>query len=326
MTILRKDRFSILILIVSVLLVLSGCRRNKVHQFTGLAFGTYYAITYCGEENTILAQQVDSILNAFSAQFSVFDSTSVISRLNRGEDVALSPEFEYIIALSQRVSQLTNGAFDITVAPLVNLWGFGPEAKKEVTPTMLDSVKEFVGYQKISVENHHLVRKDNRIQLNLNAIAKGYAVDILCDWLQSLGYGHFLVDIGGEIRTVGSKCGENWKVGIQIPTDSKDGAIDADYTFEMANQAIATSGNYRNYYEQDGQRYAHIIDPISGYPKKSKLLSATVIAQNCAEADAFATAFMVLGSQKWEKGMGVEAYFISDENGNFKTEKTPRFP
>lgn len=303
---------------------IQGCNRNKVHQFSGLAFGTYYAITYCGEEQAAMPQRVDSILNAFSAQFSVFDSVSVISRLNRGEDLELSPEFEHILSLSFHMSELTNGAFDITVAPLVNLWGFGPEAKKEVTQAMVDSVKEFVGYQKISVVEHHLVREDPRIQLNLNAVAKGYAVDVLYNWLKSNGYDNFLVDIGGEIRTSGNKYGKAWKVGVQVPTDDKNGAIEADYTFDLDNQAIATSGNYRNYYEQDGQRFAHIIDPVSGFPQKSKMLSATVIAQDCATADAFATAFMV--KDCWTKDLGVETYYIFDENGKYNTKKTPRFP
>ncbi|MEG1556217.1 MAG: FAD:protein FMN transferase [Bacteroidales bacterium] len=317
--------------IIGICLLLTACNREAQHHFQGSALGTYYSITYIGKEDKMLQNEIDSILDNLSKNVSIFDSTSTISQINRNETVQLNPDFVYIFKKAQEVSQQTKGAFDITIAPIVNLWGFGKEKSNDHIPQKaLDSILTFVSYTKVSVEHDRIIKQDPRIQLNFNAIAKGYAVDKVATYLIQKGYSNCLVDIGGEVVSKGNKNGIPWKIGIQIPTESKDGAMEADYTFELKERAVATSGNYRNYFEENGIRYSHIINPKTGRPERSNLLSVSVIADDCTTADAFATAFMVLGiSQSLDiinRQPNLAAYFIYDEQGKFKTIKSPNFP
>lgn len=313
-----------------LILLLNSCAEEKITNFQGSALGTYYSITYMGGENPQLQAGVDSILADISYQFSIFDTTSIIYRINKGDSLPLTEDMKLVYEVSQKVSSITEGAFDITVAPIVNLWGFGKEKRTHVEQWEIDSVMQFVGFSKIKLQNDYLIKSDPRIQLNFNAIAKGFAVDKVAQFLVSQGYANCIVDIGGEVVALGTKDGQQWQVGIQTPTNEADGAIDSQYAFPMKNRAVATSGNYRNYIEKDGKRYSHIISPKTGNPEKSTLLSVSVIAKDCVTADAYATAFMVLGMEKSleivKRNPSLAVYFIYDKNGKFEVKKSPNFP
>ncbi|MBO4645266.1 MAG: FAD:protein FMN transferase [Bacteroidales bacterium] len=319
---------------VMLLVVASSCKKQEEHRFSGYIFGTYYTVTYSGKENATLQGEVNAALCAINDEFSVFDSASVVSRLNRGEEISPLPEdLIRVLELSLNTSRQTEGAFDITAGPLIRFWGFSPGEAEQNHDTLrvLDSLRQMVGYQKISIENGHLVKSDPRIQLDFNAIAKGYAVDKVAELLEQRGIQNYVVDIGGEVRTHGEKSsGQAWRVGIQIPTETRDGLVESDYIFEMGGKSIATSGNYRNYKEINGQRVSHIINPSTGYAEASPLLSVSVIAGDCASADAYATAFMVLGIEKSMKVLEhhpeLAAHFIYYENGQYQFQQTGNFP
>lgn len=318
------------IVAVCALCLLMACKQEKAIHFQGFGIGTYYSITYIGTENTELPEAVDSILNDISKTFSIFDTTSLIVKVNANEKVTLNQDFISIFNTASELSELTSGAFDATVAPLVNVWGFGREKQLNITQEEIDSLLDFVGYKKVSIQKQEIFKSDPRIQLNFNAIAKGYAVDKISQYLISKGYTNCLVDIGGEVVARGTKNGKDWQIGIQIPTETAEGEMAADYVFALQNRAVATSGNYRSYHEDNGERFSHIINPKTGQSERSNLLSVTVIAANCTHADALATAFMVMGLDAslafLDKHPHYAAYFIYDEKGKFKTKKTRNYP
>lgn len=312
-------------LIIITALFATACQHEQFQQFEGSAFGTIYHVTYPGKPSPTLHKQIDSVLNTINSTFSIFDTNSLISNINRGDDEILNDDFLKVLQTSLLISQQTNGAFDCTCQPLVELFGFGTKNQKHTIPqSVIDSVKQFVGYQLLSIDGRKIVKQDARVQLNFNAIAKGYAVDKVADFLKSIGYQNFIVEIGGEIVTAGTKNGKEWKVGIQVPTETKDGPAESFKQFKLTDKAVATSGNYRNYFEQDGVRYTHILDPATGKPEQTNLLSVTVIAPDCITADAYATAFMVLGIERCKRIVQqhpeLEVYVILDDHGKFKVE------
>jgi thiamine biosynthesis lipoprotein len=283
-----------------------------------------YSIAYIGDTESQLHPQIDSLLADLSHTFSIFDTTSIIYRWNKGENVLLNEDFLTVLRLSKQVSAATDGAFDCTVQPLVQLWGFGKDGVRHtVGEDTLATIREFVGFQLVDLQGNSILRKDPRVQLNFNAVAKGYAVDKVADWLVEQGYADCIVEIGGEVTARGTKNGKPWKVGIQTPTKTADGAKESFESIPLPDhRAVATSGNYRNYFEENGVRYTHILDPRTGKPERTNLLSVTVIAPDCATADAYATAFMVLGydraSEIVQKNHELEAWFIlAEEDGRF---------
>lgn len=291
-----------------------------------------YAITYIDRSNGILDtqlhQQVDSLLADLSHTFSIFDTNSLIYRWNKGENVELNDDFLTVLRLSKTVSTATDGTFDCTVQPLVQLWGFGKDGVRHtVGDDTLAVVREFVGFQLVDLQGDSILRKDPRVQLNFNAVAKGYAVDKVADWIAEHYGEDVLVEIGGEVAARGTKNGKPWKVGIQVPTKTADGARESFESIPLPDhRAVATSGNYRNYFEEDGVRYTHILDPRTGRPERTNLLSVTVLAPDCATADAYATAFMVLGydrsAQIVKQHSELEAWFIvAEEEGGWKVMK-----
>ena len=307
---------------------MSSCHQKSVLHFEGQAFGTMYSITYIGGQNrnsnVQLHPQVDSLLSDLSHTFSIFDTSSILYRWNKGEDVPLNEDFLTVLRLSKTISAATDGAFDCTVQPLVQLWGFGKDGVRHtVAEDTLAAVREFVGFQLVNLQDDSILRKDPRVQLNFNAVAKGYAVDKVADWLVAKGYADCLVEIGGEVAARGTKNGKPWKVGIQTPTKTADGAKESFESIPLPDhRAVATSGNYRNYFEEDGVRYTHILDPRTGRPERTNLLSVTMLAPDCATADAYATAFMVLGydraSEIVRQDPELEAWFIlAEEDGGF---------
>ncbi len=317
----------ILIIVIGCVLLGTACHRAPVQQFAGAALGTTYHITYIGAPDPTLPSQVDSLLRHINKTFSIFDTTSLISQINAGEETALSKDFLHVLQMALVVSDKTGGAFDCTIQPSVELWGFGREGQKQVVPReTIDSVRQFVGSAKISIEDGHIVKADPRVQLNFNAIAKGFAVDKVAAHLIASGYENCIVEIGGEIVAHGTKQGKPWKVGIQTPTSTADGAVESQRSFPLQNRAVATSGNYRNYFEKDGKRYTHILNPVTGCPEETNLLSVTVLAPDCTTADAYATAFMVLGLEPSlrivKADTALEACFIYDDHGKLRVEST----
>lgn len=319
---------------IAVLLVLlCGCHRNRlpVKHFEGQAFGTTYSITCVAnpdDKRPVPHAQIDSLLADLSHTFSIFDTNSIIYRWNKGEYTELNEDFLYVLRLSKTVSAATDGAFDCTVQPLVQLWGFGKDGVRHtVGEDTLAAVRKFVGFQLVDLQGDSILRKDPRVQLNFNAVAKGYAVDRVADWLAANGYADCLVEIGGEVAARGTKNGKPWKVGIQVPTQTADGARESFESLPLPDhRAVATSGNYRNYFEEGGVRYTHILDPRTGQPERTNLLSVTVVAPDCATADAYATAFMVLGHERSaqivKQHPELEAWFIvADGDGGWKVMK-----
>jgi thiamine biosynthesis lipoprotein len=230
--------------------------------------------------------------------------------------------FQDVFYLAMQISKETDGAFDITVAPLVNAWGFGFKNGIEPTSEQVDSLMQIIGYQKVSLSAGKVTKTDDRVMLDCSAIAKGYGTDVVARLLRSKGITNFMVEIGGEIVTSGVNAeNQPWRVGITKPVEDPMGTTgEVQSIVKITDKAMATSGNYRNFYYKDGKRYAHTIDPKTGYPVQHNILSATVFAKSCAVADAYATSFMVMGMEKaqqlLEQHPELMAYLIyCDEDG-----------
>ncbi|HZK07317.1 MAG TPA: FAD:protein FMN transferase [Bacteroidales bacterium] len=328
------NKFPIIILLSGLLLCLPACRpaeSPKKTLITGEAQGTTYRVIYYATDTPVTKPVIDSLLDAFNLIASIWEENSIISRINNNDSaVEAGADFINIFKQSQRISEATNGAFDITVGPLVNAWGFGFRDRTEMDAHVVDSLLPLVGYRQVKLAGNKIVKDNPDIQIDYNAIAKGYSVDWLGGFLSANGIKNYLVEIGGEIVTRGSKPGGvPWVVGIEKPAPEADAPQVLEATVTLINRALATSGNYRKFYEKGGVRYSHTIDPATGYPVQHPLLSATVIADSAAIADGYATAFMVMGLEKARAFLSqhpeLEAYFIySDADGNYQTWATER--
>ncbi len=326
----------VFIKILTFFVILTACNSNKKQEnntnnsffsIQGQTQGTFYNIKY--KYNRNLKTEIDSVLNEFENSMSTFRDNSIISRVNKNDtSVVVDKFFIQCFEKAQKISETTNGAFDMTVAPLVNLWGFGFENKNDTNESVIDSILNFVGYKKVILSGNKIIKSDNRIMLDASAIAKGQSVDVVAEYLKSLGIDDFLVEIGGEVRTEGVKQNNSkWVVGIDKPIDNSGyGDRELQAKISISGKSVATSGNYRKFYIKNGKRYSHTISPFTGYPVEHNLLSATVIASDCITADAYATAFMVLGLQESkiiaEKDAAIEAFFIFSEDKKIKTEYT----
>ena len=296
----------------------------------GFTQGTTYLIKYSSPDTVNYKNEIEQILQDIDTSMSTYNQASVISKVNRNDAaVKLDPYFKEVFYNAMEVSRKTLGAFDITVAPLVNAWGFDQKEIPEVDQKHIDSIMGFVGYDKVELRNGRIYKADQRLQINMNAIAQGYTVDVLTEFLDDQGVQNYLVEVGGEVRTKGiSPSQRKWRLGIDKPVDSNNvSGRSLQAIVELQNQSLATSGNYRNFYIKDGVKYAHTIDPKTGQPVQHKLLSVSVFAEECVMADAYATAFMVMGMEKSKKLLdqldGMGAYFIySDEEGAFKVDYT----
>jgi thiamine biosynthesis lipoprotein len=315
---------------IATLFVLQSCEQQVVElkkiQFGGEAQGTYYAVTYYASDTLVKQHQVDSLLRDFDMSASIWVEESIISRINNNDpEVVPDDHFIDVFLQAKRVSEKTNGAFDITIGPLVNAWGFGFKNKIIVDQHVIDSLLPLVNFNAIGLADGKIVKNNPNIHIDYNAIAQGYSVDLAGGFLQQMGIDNYLVDIGGEVLARGNKPnGDLWIVGIEKPSEDMNSGRTLKATLKIKNKAIATSGNYRKYYEVDGIRYSHTIDPLSGYPVKHSLLSATVMADSASMADAYATAFMVMGLEKsksfLDQNPDMEAYFIySGKNGKPET-------
>ena len=285
----------------AVLLLLPNKPKLQYYHHQGHIFGTYYNIRYEGSQD--LHEAIQQRLKDFDYSLSMFNKESVISRVNRNEPVEVDSLFALMFTEAQQISQLSGGAFDITVAPLVHAWGFGKKTnapKVKAQEINIDSIKAFVGYHKIQLQDLHVLKADERITLDASAIAKGYACDVVAKLLREQGCENLLVDIGGEVVMQGlNDRGKAWRVGISKPKiDATGMENELQEVIESTQLCMATSGNYLQYYFVDGQRRSHTIDPRSGRPVEHSLLSATVVANSCMRADALATACMVLGANE----------------------------
>lgn len=291
-----------LFLFLSLVVVFGSCSQapSKYIYNQGFVFGTMYHIVYESPNGKDLHEEIKNELNRYNSIFSTFDSTSVISKINNNQPVEPGDIFLTCFNRAMEISEKTNGAFDITAGPMVNAWGFGPEDKKKMTQEIIDSLKEITGYQKIELRNGRIVKENPNMKLDMSAIAKGFTCDLIGNFLAEKGCENYMVEIGGEVVAKGkNEKGRVWTIGISKPDEMAFFAsTDLQAKVLLPENALATSGNYRNFYVEDGKKYAHTIDPITGYPVQHSLLSATVLADNCMDADAFATAFMVLGLEK----------------------------
>ena len=263
----------------------------------GRVFGTYYNIRYSA--TTDLQDSINTALQAFDNSLSLFNSHSVLSAVNANRDTTTDAPFEAMWSEAERVYTLSNGAFDVTVAPLVKAFGFGRKSDQYavISPQTIDSLRAFVGFEKVQLVDHKVIKADPRVQLDGGAVAKGQACDMIAAMLQRQGCANWLVDIGGEVVCHGLNAkGEPWHVGITKPNLNNEGAQeDLQEILAVTDICMATSGNYRNYYYEGDERRSHTIDPRTGYPVQHSVLSATVVSSTCMSADAMATACMVLG-------------------------------
>lgn len=298
-------------------------KTSEVQKCEGAVFGTFYHITY--EANTSMQKDIETTLTAVDHSLSPFNPTSVITAINNNTNLSVDSMFSEVFVLAKEVSAATDGAFDITVAPLVNLWGFGFKNMDNVNEKKVDSLLKYIGIDNVSLSNGEIHKTHPETMLDCSAIAKGYGVDAVGKCLESRGVKNYMVEIGGEVRVRGlNPRGELWRIGINTPNDDPTSTSnEIEKVLQVTQLSMATSGNYRNFYEKDGKKYAHTIDPRTGYPVQHSILSSTVLAANCATADAYATAFMVLGLEKaqqvLEKHHELMAFFIyTDEKGQTK--------
>lgn len=307
----------LLLLIIGTVVILKKQPPFRTNE--GMVFGTIYKITY--QHNDDLQNDIKAAMMEVDNSLSPYNPSSIITRINHNEDTVLNEHFVHVFNLAQQISSETEGAFDITVAPLVNAWGFGFKHSIDIEPSVIDSLRQFVGYQKIKLEDGKIIKEDERTMLDCSAIAKGYGVDRVARLLDQKGVKNYMVDIGGEVVLKGKNPRmKNWRIGINKPVeDSLSVNQELQTILEVSDVGMATSGNYRKFYYKNGKRYAHTIDPRIGTPVQHNILSATVIAKDCTSADAYATAFMVMGLEKakafCEAHPELHAYFICDGEG-----------
>lgn len=318
---------------LSILLIagsLTACApKTEYHFQEGPVYGSTYHITYQFKTGGSLEKDINLIFERINTSMSTYDKNSLLSRINRNDSTAkVDADLKRVLEVGFEVSQKSDGAFDMTVAPIVNAWGFGFTAKEKVTSQMIDSLLEFTGYQKVRIDNDRLIKEDPRIMLDVNAIAPGYAADAIAEFFESQGIRNYLVEVGGELRCLGvNKEGNPWRVGIDKPLENSL-EREIEQVLHLTGNSVATSGNYRKFYEENGVKYSHTINPKTGYPARSNLLSATVVTKECIYADAWATVFMVIGMDSARKLVpeipGIEVFFIySDETGALKEWMSP---
>ena len=319
----------LLFLVLGTIWVITDSRTLAPYkEYEGEIFGTTFHITYQSRED--LHSGILQSLNKVDESLSTFNSKSTISLINSNKSQATDPLFRKVFTQAQLTAQQTGGAFDITVAPLVNAWGFGFKNRVNISQKLIDSLRQFVGYQKVKLQNDKVIKADSRVMLDCSGIAKGFGSDQVASYLENNKVENYMIEIGGEIHARGvNPKGHLWTIGIVQPKDNNQTADNTvQSVLNIDNMSLATSGNYRNFYYKGGRKYAHTIDPHTGYPVQHSILSSTVIAPTCTQADAYATAFMVLGLQKAKKVLAnhkeLSAYFIyTDSLGKDKIWYSP---
>ncbi len=311
------------IVILLVVLALISCKKElRNTKLSGQVFGTFYEVTYSSEMN--YKKQFDSLFYVINTSLSTYQTNSDISKLNRNEDVEIDKHFKIVFDASKVIYRETEGAFDPTIGAVVNAWDFGPEGKIEHLDSLkIDSLMLSVGLDKVKRIQNKIIKPIETF-LDFNSIAKGYAVDVIANFLTSQQVENYLVNIGGELNTKGINVEKNngWKVGVENP--NFDGTQSLSRTLVLSNEAMATSGTYRKFkIDKDGNRYAHIIDTKTGYPSKTNLLSISVIASDCKTADAYSTGFKTMGIDKVKAFLKLHPelkVFLIFENENHELE------
>ena len=313
-------------------IVSTSCAEKEFHEFSGETMGTNYTIKYAATfpNQSNNKNKVDKVLDNINNQMSTYISDSEISRFNTFNDTtwfAISDEFAYVIASSFKYYEISNGLYDITVMPLVNLWGFGPEIFLDIpSKTQIDSVLQFVSQDLIEIDGNKIRKKDPRVQIDLSSIAKGYAVDQI---IEILDYENIMVEIGGEIRTLSN--GKLWRIGVSTPSIGNFND-DIEYIVPITNHSLATSGNYRNFYVDDDKNfYHHEINPLSGYPIQSNLGSISILTTtSCMEADGLSTALYMMDAKEVKDFLDKSNFeglmIVQNEDGSFEKIVSNNFP
>lgn len=316
----------LLFLIVGSIIII-GENKPTYRTQQGKIFGTLYTVTY--EHNADLQTEIVAAMQAVDNSLSPFNKQSIITAINNNDSIEADTLFCEVFRTAKQIYTESHGAFDPTVAPLVNAWGFGFKKGTDISSATIDSLCQLVGFDRITLNGNQVTKDDERIQLDFSAIAKGFGSDCVAHVLDSHGIKNYMVEIGGEVVVKGhNKNGNPWGIGITKPIDdSLSVNQELQTVLRLTDCAIATSGNYRNFYYKDGIKYAHTIDPRTGYPVQHSLLSATVIADNCMRADALATAFMVLGVDSamayCERHPEIEGYFIvASDSGHYEVQQS----
>ncbi len=323
--------------VILLVLISTGCSQSekKIYYFQGEALGTTYHIKAIPDDDNLVLMQkhIDSVITAVNNSLSTYQNNSLISHINKGEKLSVDQQFRDVFIAARKIYLETDGYYDPSIGILVNAWGFGPKKKLpniEKDSSLIDSLKQFVGYNMLQIDNKGtLIKKYPQIYIDYNSIAKGYAIDRIGQMLSDKHFDNYIIEIGGEVLTKGRNTERNraWLVAVDNP-DRKD-AEKFISKIDLTDKAMATSGNYRKFYidKATGRKYVHTLNPKTGYPIQSNLLSASVIADNCTMADGYATAFMVLGFEKSKIFLNnhpeLQAFLVfSDEKGNIKTFKT----
>lgn len=298
----------------------------------GNAQGTTFAIQYNDRSHRDFSKSIDSLFHLIDRSMSLWDSTSLISRINRNDTAYIVDEhFEKVFRKAFEVYHITDGSFDPTVSPLVRAWGFS--FKKGLPPpdsTQVDSLHKLIGFRKVKLEDGVILKDDPRIEIDFNAIAQGYTVDLISNFLEQKGIEDYLVEVGGEVRAKGiNERDSTWVIGIDKPTKNGGDQRPIQATVVLQDRSLATSGSYRKFFERDGKKYSHVIDPTNGYPVMHNMLSVSVIAKDCTTADAYATAFLVMGMDKaFEKALELQLQIFciyTHDDGTLSVRSTPDF-
>ena len=327
MIVMRKH----LVLLIGLVVFAACGRQPKKMVLQGLAQGSYYAVTYFDEQNRNFQREIDSIFHAVDMSVNLWVDSSVISKVNRNEEVVLDDIFVDNFNIAQEAALLSDGYFDPTISPIVAAWGFSYKNGDSITPQLIDSLKQLVDYRKVRIDSGKVIKTNPDIRLDFNAIAQGYTSDLIAAFLDSKGIKNYLVDTGGEIMARGNKPdGKPWIVGIEKPAKNWDSEQVIQTRITLRDKGLVTSGSTRKYVERNGKRYSHCIDPKTGYPVEHNVLSATVMAESSVWADALASICMVMGMEKSlpliESMDGVEAYYIFvNEKGELETFATEGF-
>lgn len=317
----------LILLIVGTVLIIRQQHAMPYQKCAGAVFGTTYHITYQYDDD--LQSEIVAKMQEVDNSLSMFNKESVISRVNNNQHPKLTRMFLEVFQQAQKISEDTEGAFDITVGPLVNAWGFGFKHEQLPDKHAVDSLMAIIGYQKVRCNGNQIIKSDPRIVLDCSAIAKGYGVDVIARLLSEKGISNYMVEIGGEVVTRGiSEKRVPWKIGVTKPTDDPLAeGNELQTVLNVTDKAMATSGNYRNFYYKGKRKYAHTINPKTGYPVQHNILSATVLTSTCMRADAYATSFMVMGFEGarkvLERNPDLMAYIIYDDHSQNKVWYSP---
>ncbi|MDP3436346.1 MAG: FAD:protein FMN transferase [Bacteroidales bacterium] len=308
--------------------IITSCSKAEYRMIDGFTQGTTYHIAHSDDIGVALDSLVETILRDVDFSLSVYNKESLITQINNGEDITIDTLFRNVFNRSYEIYKLSGGLFDVSAAPLFNIWGFGFKNKMTITQERVDSALQLTGMDKIAIVNSNVIKTIPNVTLNFNAIAQGYTADVIASEFEKLGIKNYLIEVGGEIFCKGANPkGKKWSVGIDRPVDGNMiQGEDLQDILLLSGGGLATSGNYRKFYEEDGQKYSHTINPLTGYPAKESILSATVTAPDAMTADAYATWFMVAGIEKAikiiESDPTIEGYLVYSQGETIKVYKS----